>query len=48
VEGRDTTTVIFPEATRKVYLDASIEVRAKRRYLQYRMKKIDISMDEAI
>jgi cytidylate kinase len=31
VEGRDTGTVVFPNAELKIYLDASIEVRAKRR-----------------
>lgn len=31
-EGRDTTTVIFPNADYKFYLDASAEVRARRRY----------------
>jgi len=31
-EGRDMTTVVFPDAEVKVYLDASIESRAKRRY----------------
>jgi CMP/dCMP kinase len=30
-EGRDTTTVVFPNATLKVYLDANLETRAKRR-----------------
>ncbi len=30
-EGRDATTVIFPEASVKVYLDASVGVRANRR-----------------
>ncbi len=30
-EGRDTTTVIFPDAEYKFYFDASAEVRAKRR-----------------
>lgn len=30
-EGRDTTTVVFPEAQLKVYLDASPAVRARRR-----------------
>jgi cytidylate kinase len=48
VEGRDTTTVVFPEARKKIYLDASVEERAKRRYLQYKGKNIDISMDESI
>lgn len=48
VEGRDTTTVVFPDAMKKIYLDASVEERAKRRYLQYKGKNIDISMDESI
>ena len=34
VEGRDIGSVVFPDATLKVYLDATPEVRAKRRALQ--------------
>lgn len=34
VEGRDITTVVFPDAEIKIYLDASIGVRAKRRHDQ--------------
>ncbi|HEX6884091.1 MAG TPA: (d)CMP kinase [Planctomycetota bacterium] len=30
-EGRDTTTVVFPDATHKFYLSASVEERARRR-----------------
>ena len=30
-EGRDTTTVIFPDAEYKFYFDASAEIRARRR-----------------
>ncbi len=33
-EGRDMTTVVFPEAYRKVYLDASVEERSIRRSLE--------------
>lgn len=33
-EGRDMTTVVFPDAEYKFYLDASVESRAKRRYDQ--------------
>jgi len=47
VEGRDTTTVVFPDARKKIFLDASVEERAKRRYLQYKEKNIEISLDEA-
>jgi small subunit ribosomal protein S1 len=34
VEGRDITTVVFPNAEYRFYLDASAETRAKRRYDQ--------------
>ncbi len=33
-EGRDMTTVVFPNADHKFYLDASVEARAKRRFDQ--------------
>ncbi|MDD3313696.1 (d)CMP kinase [Pseudodesulfovibrio sp.] len=35
-EGRDMGTVIFPAAPRKFFLDASVEERARRRFLQLR------------
>ena len=34
VEGRDMGSVVFPDADLKIYLDADIEVRAKRRLKQ--------------
>ena len=34
VEGRDIATVVFPDASVKVYIDASIRVRARRRFQQ--------------
>ena len=33
-DGRDMGTVVFPDATLKVYLTASVEARAERRYKQ--------------
>jgi len=33
-EGRDMTTVVFPNAEYKFYLDASIDVQAERRFKQ--------------
>ncbi|KPK45924.1 MAG: hypothetical protein AMK74_01965 [Nitrospira bacterium SM23_35] len=48
IEGRDTTTVVFPDARKKIFLDASVEERARRRYLQYKGKGIDMSMEEAM
>jgi cytidylate kinase len=34
LEGRDTGSVVFPDAHIKFYLDAKLEERAKRRYLE--------------
>ena len=34
IEGRDMTTVVFPQAEHRFYLDASLETRANRRYEQ--------------
>ena len=34
-EGRDVSTVVFPDADLKIYLDASPEERVKRRFLEY-------------
>lgn len=46
MEGRDIGTYVFPNADLKIYLDASIEVRAKRRYNQNKEKGIQMSYDE--
>ena len=48
IEGRDTTTIVFPQADYKIYLDASLEERAKRRYLQYKENKINMTYEEII
>lgn len=36
MEGRDIGSVVFPLATAKIYLDASLDARADRRFRQYR------------
>lgn len=43
-DGRDMGTVVFPNAFLKVYLDASTEERAKRRYFQLKEKGISVSL----
>lgn len=43
MEGRDIGTKVFPDAQIKIYLDASVEERAKRRYLQ--LKEMGIEED---
>ncbi|MGO9015760.1 MAG: (d)CMP kinase [Dissulfurispiraceae bacterium] len=47
-EGRDMTTVVFPRAWRKFYLDASVEGRARRRYLQLKEKGTPVTKEEAL
>ena len=46
MEGRDITTVVFPNAKYKFYLDASLESRVNRRVKQNEEKGIDMSYDE--
>ena len=46
MEGRDITTVVFPEAQYKFYLDASLEERVNRRLKQNVEKDIDMSYEE--
>lgn len=48
MEGRDITTVVFPDADVKIFLNATIEERANRRVKEYHSKGIDISLDEVI
>ena len=43
-EGRDMGTVVFPDATLKVFLSASAEIRAERRYKQLKEKGIDANI----
>ncbi|HON77376.1 MAG TPA: (d)CMP kinase [Spirochaetota bacterium] len=45
MDGRDIGTVVFPDADLKVYLDASVDVRAERRYNEYREsgKNVDLN-----
>lgn len=46
LEGRDITTVVFPNANYKFYLDATLEERANRRFKQNMEKGIDMSYEE--
>ena len=48
MEGRDITTVVFPEADYKFYLDATPETRADRRYKENLEKGIDMTYDEVL
>jgi cytidylate kinase len=44
-EGRDMGTVVFPDAKCKVFLDASIEERTRRRAAELRTKGVKVDMD---
>jgi CMP/dCMP kinase len=43
-DGRDMGTIVFPEAGLKIYLTASAEERARRRYKQLKEKGLDVSL----
>jgi cytidylate kinase len=45
-EGRDTTTVVFPDAFLKIYLNCDLEERAKRKTLEFKKKSISTSLQE--
>lgn len=48
VEGRDIGTVVFPNADLKIYLDASVEVRANRRFKEEKEKETNITYEEVL
>ena len=43
-DGRDMGTVVFPQAFRKIFLTASAEERAQRRYKQLKEKGLDVNL----
>lgn len=45
-EGRDTTTVVYPNADIKVFLTANLDIRAKRRLLDFQKAGREISLEE--
>jgi cytidylate kinase len=47
-DGRDMGTVVFPDAILKIYLYATAEERASRRYFQLKEKGIDVSLAEVV
>lgn len=46
MEGRDIGTVVFPDAEVKVFLDASPEERARRRYNELRARGVEVAFEE--
>lgn len=47
-DGRDMGTVVFPQAQVKIFLTASAEERAKRRYNQLKEKGIGVSLADLV
>ena len=47
-EGRDIGTVVFPNAEVKIYLDASVQERARRRVEELRNAGRQVSLDETL
>lgn len=48
MDGRDIGTVVFPDAELKVFVTASAEVRARRRYLELTEKGQQVSFEEIL
>lgn len=48
MEGRDVQTVVAPDAEVKVFLTASLEERAKRRWIEMRQRGIDITYQQVL
>jgi cytidylate kinase len=46
MDGRDIGTVVFPDADIKIFMTASVDIRAKRRYSELKNKGINIEFEE--
>ncbi len=48
MEGRDIGSVVFPNADLKLFITASAEIRAKRRYLELKSRGIEVDIHEVL
>lgn len=48
MDGRDIGTVVLPDATVKIFLTASPEARAARRWKEYQQKGVEVSYEEVL
>lgn len=48
MDGRDIGTTVFPDAELKIYVNASAETRAQRRYDEMRAKGLQVNYDEIL
>jgi cytidylate kinase len=47
-EGRDITTVVFPDAQVKIYMDADLKTRGRRRQKELQDKGIEVTLEDVI
>ncbi|SHJ65337.1 cytidylate kinase [Tangfeifania diversioriginum] len=48
MDGRDIGTVVFPDAELKIFMTASPEIRAQRRYLELKEKGAEVDFDKIL
>jgi cytidylate kinase len=48
LDGRDIGTIIFPQADVKLFVTASVEARAQRRYQEFLARGEEVAFDEVI
>lgn len=46
MDGRDIGTVVFPDAELKIFMTASVDIRAQRRYDELKTKGLNIDFEE--
>jgi cytidylate kinase len=46
MDGRDIGTVVFPDADIKIFMTASVDIRAKRRHSELKNKGVNIDFEE--
>jgi cytidylate kinase len=45
MDGRDIGTVVFPDAELKIFMTASVDIRAKRRFDELKNKGVEVDFD---
>ena len=48
MDGRDIGTVVLPDATVKIFLTAAPEARARRRWLEYQQKGMEVAFEDVL
>ncbi len=48
MEGRDIGSIVFPNADLKLFITASAEIRAKRRYLELKSRGVEVDIHEVL